>query len=70
MAGDEDATANPGGMFAGTGDADNGKSKDWVQGAGMGGTKAQDHADKRGKVGRGMTDAGGPLEGNTDAPSQ
>ena len=70
MAGDEDETANPGGMFAKEGDAQNGKSTDWINGAGMGGTPAQDHADRRGKAGPGMTDAGGPLEGNPDTPSQ
>lgn len=70
MAGDEDLTANPGGQFAGTGDADNAKSKDWRQGAGMGGTAAQDHADKRGKAGQGLIDAGSPLTGNPDTPSQ
>jgi hypothetical protein len=56
-------TDNPGGQFAGQGDAENGKSKDWVQGAGMGGTKAQDHADRRGKAGAGMVDKGAPLPG-------
>lgn len=64
MASDEDLTANPGGMFADKGDAENAKSKDWIRGAGMGGTKAADHAERRGKAGRGMTDAGGPLEGD------
>ena len=61
---------NPGGMFADKGDAQNGKSRDFIQGAGMGGTKAQDHADRRGKAGSGMVDNGGPLEGSTDTPSQ
>ena len=65
-----DDTDNPGGMFAGKGDAQNGKSRDFIQGAGMGGTAAQDHADRRGKAGRGMVDNGGPLEGSTDTPSQ
>lgn len=51
---------NPGGRFAGTGDAENGKSRDWIQGAGMGGTKAQEHADRRGKTGAGMVDKGAP----------
>ncbi|WP_210529368.1 hypothetical protein [Rubellimicrobium arenae] len=68
--GDAELTANPGGMFAGQGDPENGKSKDWIQGAGMGGTAAQDHADRRGKAGKGMVDKGGPLEGSTDTPSQ
>jgi hypothetical protein len=61
--GDADLSANPGGMFAGKGDAENGKSKDWLHGAGMGGTKAQDHADRRGKAGKGMVDKGPPLGG-------
>lgn len=56
MAGDEDLTANPGGMFAGQGDAENARSKDWRKGAGMGGAAAQDHADRRGRADRGMTD--------------
>ena len=60
--GDADLSANPGGMFAGKGDAQNGRSRDWRQGAGMGGTQAQDHADRRGKSGKG--EAGGPLESN------
>ncbi len=60
--GDEDLTANPGGMFAGKGDAENGKSRDWPD-AGMKGTKAQDHADRRGKAGAGMVDKGPPLPG-------
>ena len=59
---------NPGGMFADKGDAENGKSRDWLHGAGMGGTRAQDHADRRGKAGKGMVDAGGPVEGGTDTP--
>ncbi|MBP1806522.1 hypothetical protein [Rubellimicrobium aerolatum] len=63
-------SANPGGMFADKGSPENGKSTDWIEGAGMGGTPAQDHADKRGKAGRGMVDSHGPLEGNTDTPSQ
>ncbi|TNC49354.1 hypothetical protein FHG66_11535 [Rubellimicrobium rubrum] len=67
---DDDSRGNPGGMFADKGDAQNGKSTDWIQGAGMGGTKAQDHADRRGKAGQGMVDKGGPLEGSTDTPSQ
>ncbi len=67
---DSDATGNPGGMFADKGDAENGKSSDWLQGAGMGGTAAQDHADKRCKSGRGMVDNGGPIEGNLDTSSQ
>jgi hypothetical protein len=62
--GDADLTANPGGMFADKGDPQSGRSRDWAQGAGMGGTKAQDHADRRGKAGSGMVDAGGPIEGN------
>lgn len=62
MAGDEDRTANPGGMFA---DEGNAKSRDWVQGAGMGGTKAQEHADRRGKGGKGPADSDGPIEGET-----
>jgi hypothetical protein len=49
-------------MFAGGGDAENGKSKDWPD-AGMKGTKAQDHADRRGKAGAGMVDKGPPLPG-------
>lgn len=61
---------NPGGQFADKGDPQNGKSRDFIQGAGMGGTKAQDHADRRGKAGRGMVDKDGPLEGSTDTPSQ
>ena len=61
---------NPGGQFADKGDAQNGKSRDFLDGAGMGGTKAQDHADRRGKAGSGMVDNGGPLEGSTDTPSQ
>ena len=36
----------------------------------MGGTAAQDHADKRGKAGSGMVDAGGPLQGSTNTPGQ
>jgi hypothetical protein len=59
MASDEDLTANPGGMFAGQGDDQNGKSKDWKKGSGMGGTAAQDHADTRGKAGSGLVDTGG-----------
>ncbi len=70
MASDEDLTANPGGMFAKQGDDRNAKSKDWKEGPGMGGTAAQDHADRRGKGGSGMVDAGGPLQGNPDAPGQ
>ena len=52
------------------GDPQNGKSRDFIQGAGMGGTKAQDHADRRGKAGQGMVDDRGPIEGRTDTPSQ
>jgi hypothetical protein len=70
MASDEDLTANPGGMFAKQGDDQNGKSRDWIEGQGMGGTAAQDHADRRRKAGKGMTDAGGPLGGDADAPGQ
>ena len=66
----DDAPANPGGQFAGQGNAKNGKSRDWIDGAGMGGTSAQDHADRRGKAGRGMVDKDGPIEGRTDTPSQ
>lgn len=65
MAGDEDETANPGGMFAKEGDAQNGKSTDWIEGAGMGGTRARDHADRRGKAGAGMADKGPPSGGRT-----
>ena len=61
---------NPGGQFADKGDAQNGKSRDFIQGAGMGGTAAQDHADRRGKAGQGLVDDRGPLEGNPDTPSQ
>ena len=61
---------NPGGMFADKGDPQNGKSRDFIQGAGMGGTAAQDHADRRGKGGQGMVDDRGPIEGRTDTPSQ
>ena len=68
--GDEDLTANPGGMFADKGDAENGKSSDWLQGAGMGGTKAQEHADRRGKAGAGMVDKGPPLGGRTGGSNQ
>ena len=64
----QDSVANPGGQFASEGDAENGKSRDWPD-AGMKGTKAQDHADRRGKAGN-MTDAGGPLEGNHGTNSQ
>ena len=63
--GDADLSANPGGMFADKGDPQNGRSRDWLKGAGMGGTKAQDHADRRGKAGSGMVDTGGPIEGGT-----
>ena len=63
-------TDNPGGMFADKGDAENGRSRDWRHGAGMGGTSAQDDADRRGKAGRGMVDAGGPIEGKPDTSSQ
>ena len=59
---DDDSSGNPGGMFADKGDAQNGKSRDWVKGAGMGGTKAQDHADRRDKGGPEMAD-NGPLGG-------
>jgi hypothetical protein len=38
-------TDNPGGMFADKGDPQNGKSRDWIEGAGMG--SAQDHAGRR-----------------------
>ena len=61
---------NPGGQFAGKGDPQNGKSRDFIEGAGLGGTAAQDHADKRGKAGRGMVDEDTLLEGNTKTPSQ
>ena len=64
--GDADLTANPGGMFAGKDNAQNAKSRDWAKGAGMGGTKAQDHADRRGKSSQGVVDAGRPLTGGTD----
>ncbi len=70
MAGDEDDTANPGGMFAKEGDAQNGKSTDWIEGAGMGGTPAEQEALRRGKAGRGMVDSDGPIKGSTDTPSQ
>ena len=53
------------GMFAGQGDEQNGKSRDWIQGAGMSGTKAQTHADRRGKAGAGMVDQGPPSGGRT-----
>jgi len=65
-----DETDNPGGMFADKGDAQNGKSRDFIEGAGMGGTSAQDHADRRGKAGRGLVDKDGPIQGNTDTSSQ
>lgn len=65
---DDDSAGNPGGMFADKGDAENGKSRDWKQGAGMGGTVAQDHADRRGKAGQGMVD-NGPLDGGVLPPS-
>jgi hypothetical protein len=61
--GDEELTANPGGMFAAQGDEQNGKSRDWIDGAGMDGTKAQTHADRRGKAGAGMADQGPPSGG-------
>ena len=61
---------NPGGQFAGKGDAQNGKSIDWIEDAGMGGTPAQQEAERRAKAGRGMVDSEGPIEGNPDTPSQ
>ncbi|EYD74522.1 hypothetical protein Rumeso_03818 [Rubellimicrobium mesophilum DSM 19309] len=63
-------TDNPGGMFADKGSPQNGRSRDWIEGAGMGGTPAQEQADKRGKAGRGMVDKDGAIEGNPGTPSQ
>ena len=68
--GGTEETDNPGGMFADKGSPQNGKSRDFIQGDGKGGTPAQDQADRRGKAGRGMVDRDGPLAGNPDTPSQ
>ena len=67
--GSED-TDNPGGRFADEGSPENGRNRDWIEGSDMGGTPAQEQADRRGKAGRGMVDRDGPIEGNPDTPSQ